>query len=103
LNVLRKLEKSGFTVKQFSEYHYRLNAEFDIFTNDKNDRVAWWDRYVGDRGRRPLEDAIKLAKERLLHRPTEQSKESFGELLLKIGWTQAEIDEAWAERQKVTA
>jgi len=40
---ISKLEKNGFSVRQFSPYHYRINDQLDLFANEHNRVWRWRD------------------------------------------------------------
>jgi hypothetical protein len=39
----RKLQDAGFDVVEFSQYHYRVNEQLDIYPNDRSMFWAWRD------------------------------------------------------------
>lgn len=95
-----QLRQMGFRVKQYNEYHFRVNGEFDFWLP----RGKWHDLITGDRGRKPIEQIHFFIKERLADRPCEANKEDFINRLIALGWSREESEEAWTERQsKVTS
>lgn len=52
---IRKLERGGLAVQEFTVYHYRIASRFDIFTNDHGRQWAWHDNVTGERGVKPPE------------------------------------------------
>jgi hypothetical protein len=47
---ITKLEKKGFSVRRFSQYHYRINEQLDLFANERNREWLWHDIFSGERG-----------------------------------------------------
>ena len=48
--VIKQLEAFGHTVIVFSEYHIRVDSEFDFWPTPRRRNWKWWDRFTGDRG-----------------------------------------------------
>lgn len=59
-----KLRELGFTVVQFSTWHFRVNDQIDFWLP----RGKWYDRVVGDRGQKPLDQLHFFVVARLKER-----------------------------------
>lgn len=98
-DIVRKLEKAGFTVQQFNEYHCRVNGDFDFWLNERGKALAWHDCYTGDRGYKPEDQMVNFIKVRLAREPSEVTEEEFMQRLMQIGWTREEAKREWKERR----
>jgi len=77
-----KLRKMGFHVHQFTEYHFRVNDEFDYYLP----RGKWHDLLTGERGRKPLDQIPFFVKQRLSERRMHPAdRDTFIEGLKQIG------------------
>lgn len=99
MDIARKLEKLGFAVQKFNEWHYRVNDDFDFWVNARNKALAWHDRFTGDRGWKPEDQIVSFIKVRLRRDPSEVTEEEFMQRLMQIGWTFEEAKHEWNARK----
>jgi hypothetical protein len=102
MDLAKKLQKQGYSVQVFNEYHLRVNEELDLFPNSKGRSIAWHDRYLNTRGRVPEDQVVFFAKNHINGERTSQAeKESFIKTLTDAcGWTLQEAEKEWTLRQQ---
>lgn len=61
MGVVEQLRQLGYEVKQFSEYHFRVNERIDFWLP----RGKWHDLLTGERGRKPLDQLQFLMEQKL--------------------------------------
>jgi hypothetical protein len=95
-----ELEKQGFKVQQFDEYHFRVNGEFDFWLNHRARPLSWHDRLSGERGYKPEAQIVPFIRNRLADRTMKVAeKDEFIGNLKQIGWSQVEAEKEWSARQ----
>jgi hypothetical protein len=72
--LLQKLVKDGFTIEEFSPYHFRINGRFDVYPNRRSSVFAWRDIKNGTRGNMKIEDFPKFIPEYLAKNAEADSK-----------------------------
>ena len=99
MDIIKTIEEMGFKVRQFSEYHVRVNGVFDFWFP----RGYWHDRYTGERGKTPVLHMAKFIKKRFTTSAPEITREEFIRRMTKeIGWSEAEAIQGWEDWRKET-
>jgi hypothetical protein len=96
--MIERLTSFHLYVEKFSNYHFRVDGEIDVFTNRHGDYAKWHDRIRKDRGVKPPEQIPNFIKARLearLGTPKEEkdhySFEEIAEIFTKAD-AEAEIE-----------
>ncbi len=102
MNLAAKIRKAGHDVRMFSEYHFRVDDQFDLFPNDRGRAIAWHDRYFNTRGRVPQDQAVHFVNNRLSEKRIESAtKESFIQTITTTcGWSIEEAELEWKNRKE---
>jgi hypothetical protein len=94
-----QLEKQGFTVEMFNEWHFRVNGEFDFWLNVRGRSISWHDRISGERGHKPEAQLVSFIRNRLTDRSMRPAdKDEFVGNLRQIGWSRADAEKEWSAR-----
>jgi hypothetical protein len=99
MDLIKKLQKLGYDVKQFTECHYRVDDVFEFWTGKRG--WKWHYMPTGERGSRPPDQLLYYIQQRLGDpgTSTHVSKAEFIRRLVEIGWTPGEAEQSWKERQ----
>lgn len=101
MDLIQRLRNKGLTVRQFDEFHFRVNNEFDVWFNVKMKGLSWWDRITDQRGRKPEEQMYWFILRRFAEpSQTDVPHEEFIRRLVNIGWAEKEAEEAWQKRHE---
>jgi hypothetical protein len=69
---IRKLQRNGLAVQEYTVYHYRVANRFDVFPNDRGRQWAWHDIVTGERGVKPSEQLEHFIPNYLAANPVPQ-------------------------------
>jgi hypothetical protein len=95
-----KLRELGHEVRQFTEYHYRVDGVFDFWYP----RGRWHDLVTGDRGQKPIAQMHFFVHERLAPDVRGFNRGAFIQNLIEIGWSKEEAIKEWnAKESKATS
>jgi hypothetical protein len=99
MGPVERLRELGHEVRQFTEYHYRVDGVFDFWYP----RGRWHDLVTLERGQKPVEQMHFFVHERLSGTAREL-KESFIEKLIAGGWSREEaVEQCNVKKSKATS